>query len=113
MRRSERSTCRRSISAEVVGMLSTALATKARAICARSSAGRRHVGLQAERIEDDDQAFELGGERIELLVERREGFGLPSDPVSDVSLWRVGHAGTRVIQYKIDAVENWINPNAA
>jgi hypothetical protein len=77
-------------------MLSTALATKARAICARSSAGRRHVGLQAERIEDDDQAFELGGERIELLVQRRDEFGLPSDPVSDVSLRRFGHAGTHL-----------------
>src|SRR3954453_22050871 len=95
MRRSERSTCRRSISAAVVGMLSTALA-KARAICGRASTtapGRRHVGLEAERIEDDDQAFEFGGEQIELLVQRREEFGLPSDPGSDVSLWRFGHAG--------------------
>ena len=71
--------------------MSTALATKARAICGRSSAGRRHVGLEAERIEDDDQAFEFDGERIELLVERREQFGLPSDPGSNISLRRFGH----------------------
>jgi hypothetical protein len=41
---------------------------------------------------DDDQAFELGGERIELLVQRGEEFGLASDPGSDVSLWRFGYA---------------------
>jgi hypothetical protein len=29
-----------------------------------------------------------------LLVQRREEFGLPSDPASDVSLWRFGHART-------------------
>jgi len=61
---------------------------------ARTAPGRRHVGLQAECIEDDDQAFEFGGERIELLVERGEEFGLPSDPGSEVSLWRFGHART-------------------
>ena len=61
---------------------------------ATPTSGRRHVGLQAERIEDDDQAFEFDGERIELLVERREEFGLPSDPGSDVSLWWFGHADT-------------------
>ena len=65
---------------------------------ATPAAGRRHVGLQAECIEDDDQVFEFGGERIEWRIQRGEKFGLASDPGSDVSLWRFGHAGTRLGQ---------------
>ena len=49
------------------------------------------VGLQTQRVEDDDQLLELGRERINLLGDVREQPKLPSDPATHISNTIVAH----------------------